>query len=108
MTYSDTVDLLRTNEALSPGDLAQMRQFLAGEYAFIAGQLQDIVMRKPDVWRLFREKTTSDKQADRMYEATEDGKLEAVYRLKCKAIEKLMSAIKTRLEIASGEARNQY
>lgn len=107
MNYETIVKNLRDTQP-SPGELSEIRQYLAGEYAFVSGQLQDILMRKPDMWQLFRKDAGSDKQADRAYEGTEDGKLEAVYRLKLKAIEKLMSAIKTRIDIAMGEARNQF
>ena len=65
-------------------------------------------MTKHQEWLQIRDKSTSDTQADRKYELTDNGKLEKVYRQQLKTCEKMMSAIKTRIEIMIVEARNQY
>lgn len=93
---------------LSPGDLAELKTRLAAEFAFYAGQLEDILKRKPAQWIKLREFTKSDASADRQYELTEDGKGEIIYRLRLKVVEKLMSAISTRLRVAEGEIRAQF
>lgn len=108
MTLNDVITRIRNEEAISPGELAAMRMFLSGEYAYISGQLESVLMRKADTWLVLREKTGSDKQADKQWDASSDGKLETAYRLQLKSIEKISSAIKTRLDIAAGEARNQF
>jgi hypothetical protein len=108
MTYEEVTTELRTQESITPGRLAAIRMFLAGEYSFVSGSLEQILMRKPAEWGKLRAATGSDKQADRRWDASPDGQMEMSHRLKMKSIEKLSSAIKTRLEIAAGEARNQY
>jgi hypothetical protein len=45
---------------------------------------------------------------DKLWDATEPGIEEMRLRMKCKRIEKQMSAIKTMIEIYQGEARNNY
>ena len=50
----------------------------------------------------------SDKAADRAYEATEDGIMEMRLRMRMKAIEKKMSAIKSLLDVLMGESRNNF
>lgn len=107
MTLNEIGELLR-GEKLTPGQLSELRLKLAGEYSFIASRLDDIVMTKPQEWLYLREQSTSDNQADKKYELTENGKLEKVYRQQLKTCERMMSAIKTRIEILQGESRNQY
>ena len=96
------------DEKLTPGQLSELRMKLSASYAFIASRLDDILLTKPQEWLQIRDKCTSDNQADKKYELTDNGKLEKVYRQQLKTCEKMMSAIKTRIEIMSGEARNQY
>jgi len=107
MTLDEIGQKLR-EEKLNPGQLSELRLKLSGIYSFIASQLDDILLTKPGDWLSLREQTTSDTQADRKYELTENGKLEKIYRQQLKSCEKMMSAIKTRIEIIQGEARNQY
>lgn len=95
-------------ENLTPGQLSELRLKLAGEYQFTASLLDQILISKPQQWLYLREDSTSDTQADRKYELTENGKLEKVYRQQLKTCERMMSAIKTRIEVMAGEARNSY
>lgn len=76
---------------------------LSVNYSFIATRLDGILLTKR-----IREKSTSNNQADKKYELLENGKLEKVYRQQLKTCEKMMSAIKTRIDVMSGEAINQY
>lgn len=108
-TIESIAEKLRTGR-YAPTEYSEMRMTLAGEYAFWAGQYEDILKRKPNVWLAIRRnpECKSDARADREYELTEDGMNEIVIRLKLKTVEKLMSAIKTQLEVMSNEARNNY
>lgn len=92
----------------SPHDLADMRAFLASAYSFHAGQLQEILERKPRKWLDIRATVKSDTAADRTWDATQDGIDEIKLRLVTKRIEKLSGACKSLLQVAEGEARNQY
>jgi hypothetical protein len=92
----------------TPKSLAEKHMKLAGEYAHTSGLLEDILKRKPALWLSLRENATSDKAADRAYEATEDGINETGLRLRLKAIEKQIGAIKSMLSVMEGEARSQF
>jgi uncharacterized protein len=96
------------DEKMTPGQLSEVRMKLSATYSFIATRLDEILMVKPQEWLKIREQSTSDNQADRKWELTENGRLEKVYRQQLKTCEKMMSAIKTRIEVMTGEAKNQY
>lgn len=81
---------------------------LAGEYSFLAGRWEDILKRKPSTWTAMRENFESDTACNRAFEATEDGINEMGIRLRMKSIEKMMSALKSLIRIAEGQARNEY
>ena len=55
-----------------------------------------------------RKNVASDTRADREWDSTMDGIMEMSLRLKLKALEKSMSAIKTRLRIVEMEGRNIF
>jgi hypothetical protein len=92
----------------SPHELADMRAFLASAYSFHTGQLQEILEKKAHRWLEMRATLKSDTATDRTWDATQDGVDEMKLRLAIKRIEKLSSAIKSLLQVAEGEARNQY
>jgi hypothetical protein len=95
-------------ETLTPGRLSELKLKLAGEYAFISDRLADIQKIYPQTWLALREKTSSDKQADRKWELSKDGYQKTIYKQQLKSIEKLISAIGTRISVLDGESRNQY
>lgn len=96
------------NIQLSPHELVEKRLWLSGEYAYLSGQLTEILMDKPAIWNELRRGVGSDTAAERVWQATENGLRETKLRLQLKSIEKLMTAIKTKIEIDLGEARNQF
>jgi len=108
-SLTEIIEKLR-NETHTPGELTEYHLWLSGEYAFWAGQLEEILKRKPQVWLSIRkqEEVKSDSRADKEYEKTEDGQNEIILKFRLKTMTKLMSAIRTRLEIVREEARNQF
>ena len=98
------------SETAGPGELSILRSWLAGQYARTGALLTGILMRKPSVWQEIREREgiKSDRSADRAWEATPDGLKEMQYRMELKICDKLTSAIRTRIEIFQGEARNTF
>jgi hypothetical protein len=92
----------------SPHQLAEDRLQLAADYSAASEALERILSVKPATWQNLRESTKSDKAADKLWEATALGIEEMQLRMKCKRIEKQMSAIKTMVDIYQGEARNNY
>jgi hypothetical protein len=107
MTYEDITKELREGNP-SPGQLSDFQLQLSGEFGFISSRLEEILKAKPSIWLDLREKSKSDAQADKKWEASERGIEETIYQLKLKAISKQMSAINSRLHIANMEARSQY
>lgn len=93
---------------LTPHEAAELRARLSGEYSFVAGQLEQILARKPAWWNAHREHFKSDTACERSWEGTEDGINEVGLRLRMKRIDALRSGLKTLIEIAQGEARNLY
>ena len=92
----------------SPPQLAEHLLGLASDYSRLSDELAEVLTAKPMKWIELRAVASSDTQAERAWSATEDGVKEVVLRLKVKALEKVMSAIKTRLRVLEGEANNLY
>lgn len=108
MTFSDAIQKAQS-ETATPGELSEIRLWLAGRYAYQNGQLTQILIRKPELWNKIRYsgEVKSDTAAERFWSATDDGKKETELRHELKSIEKLLSATKTRIEILLGESRLQ-
>jgi hypothetical protein len=106
MTIADIVEKMKGQP--SPHELANYKVYLAAEYAFLSGQLEGSLMLKPEKWEAFRLNCTSDTQAERAWARTPDGLKETSIRLKLKSIEKMMSAISTKISVATEEARNNF
>lgn len=90
----------------TPHELAEKRVELAAEYSRDSELLSDILTKKAALWMKMREDVGSDRAADKAWDATPLGINEMKLRLKMKASEKEMSAIKTMLDVMSDEARN--
>jgi len=94
------------NGATDPHQASELRSKLAGEYSFISGQLQVIYAHKPKTWMQMRANKSSDKQADQEWEASDDGINEVGLKMQLKAVEKMMSALKTIIEVQMNERNN--
>lgn len=88
--------------------MAEFKTWLAGQYGFLTGRLITVLAGKPERWLKLREKCTSDTQAEREWARTAEGMNETAIRLQMKAMDKMASAISTRISVAQGEARNEY
>ena len=108
MTLKEIITTLREPQGLSPGVVQTMRDYVVADYAQSAELLADILGLKPEAWIGFRKLTKSSAEADRQWEATEAGGKEIRLRLHLKALEKLSSTLKSRLEVMSNEARNLF
>jgi hypothetical protein len=91
-----------------PGRLADYRVFLAALYSLRAAEMQTILAVKPGKWLDIRGEKNSDKATDREWQATEEGQRETQLKWELRRIERLSSAIATKLRVMEGEARNQY
>lgn len=90
----------------NPHESAVDLAVLAGEYAWIMGQLESILQRKPAIWSEMRKNFKSDTACERTWESTQDGMSESSLRLRAKGVEKMMSALKSLIRIAENEANN--
>lgn len=86
-------------------EIAEERVQLAGEYERDAELLTDILTQKAAIWPELRKNLKSDRSADKAWDSTPAGINEMKLRLKMKASEKKMSALKTMLDVMEGEAR---
>lgn len=102
MKLEEVVEILKNPNA-DGNIIAEAIGVATAEYAFIAGLLQDILANKPAIWNTYRLNVKSDKAADRLWEATENGINESGYRLKLKSLEKVISALKAMLRIKEQE-----
>lgn len=103
-------NLIKGYYTTNPVEAAQDRSILSGEYAWIMGQLEMILQRKPSIWNTMREsgKFKSDTATERAWEATSDGINEAGLRLRAKGIEKMMQGLGSLIKIAENDAHNQF
>ena len=110
---SDTIKALinEARDGTNPGRLSEIAVSLSGWYAYIAEQLDRVLVFKADRWLQIRnddERVKSDKMADRLWDASSEGKDEIHYRVQLKYIEKVISTIKMRLRIKEGESFGRF
>lgn len=89
-----------------PGHLADYRVYLAALYSLRAAEMQRILGVKPTAWLAFRREAQSATEADRLWEATEHGLEEMRLKWTLRRIDKLSSAIGSKLRVMEAEARN--
>jgi F420-0:gamma-glutamyl ligase-like protein len=93
---------------LNPGQLSQYLVEQSHEYCVLSDMLAEILKVKPDKWINLRLDVKSDTAAEKNWERTQDGVNEMLLKLKMKAIEKSMSAIRSRLRTLEVEAKNMF
>lgn len=91
-----------------PGRLAEIRVLLSAKYAKATNEYEKVLLQKPVVWNELRKSVKSDTRAEREWEATDLGIQERHWKFQIKKIEKMMSAIKTMIDVKTGEAHNLY
>jgi hypothetical protein len=95
-------------EGLSPRSLAEYRLYLAALYSLRAADMQKILAVKPGKWLDIRGEKNSDKATDREWQATPEGQRETHLKWELRRIDKLTSAIATKLRVMEGEARSLF
>ncbi len=89
-----------------PDKAANDAAILAGEYAWVAQQLSEILSKKSAIWLEMRKNHKSDTSCEREYQTTSDGIKEIQLKLTEKSITKMMSALRSIVRICEQEARN--
>ncbi len=92
----------------SPPELAKLKMEVAGEYGFICSLLEKTLYQKAVQWGKLRATVKTNAEADRLWEASQDGINEMGYKLRLKAMERILSAISTTLRTAEVEKNNQW
>lgn len=92
---------------LNPMQCADFRTYLAAVYSNRSERLQKILALKPVKWLSIRAGKNSDRAADREWEASEDGIEEMKLNMELKRIDKLSSALSSKLRVFEAEAKNQ-
>lgn len=108
LSISKIADKMKEIDTVAPADLSRWRMWLGGEYGTLNTRLNELEAVYPERWNMARESVNSDKQADRLLDATDYGKEMSELKRTIKTIEKMMSAIKSSLDRLNFEARNQY
>lgn len=108
ITIKEIEETLRNGVQLSPHEAVEYKLILAGEYSFAAGQLETILSHKPLTWLEIRKHKSSDAQADREYERSEDGVNEIGLKLRLKSISTMMSSLTSLIKVAEGESKSQW
>ena len=89
-----------------PGQLADYRVYLAALFSLRAAEMQTILSIKPNAWLAIRDHKSSDKAADRGVARDPNGARETQLKWELKRIDKLSSAIASKLRVMEQEARN--
>ncbi len=110
MNLEDIRERMRGGQPIPPHKINEMLVRLAGEYAYYAGMMEEVLIKKPELWTCIRQSpdVKSDAQANQEWSTTNDGKNEIGYRLRMKAIEKMMSALRSMAETARRELDNAH
>jgi hypothetical protein len=99
---------MKAGTSISPRDLARYRNFLAAHFASLSDEIGEIEKCYPLIWTEIRAQVTSDTQAERLYDGTPQGIRRTTLKIQLKKLEKMMSSLKTTLDVMNAENRNLY
>src|SRR3990167_2324726 len=103
----DIIEELKKDD-VPPRRLSEILQRLSSESGQRTYLLIEILKEKPMLWTQLRQGVKSDTQADREWERTKPGQAEMLIRLEMKMIDRMSSAVRTRIGVLSGEAMGYY
>ena len=92
----------------SPSQIADFRVRLAGYYASSTDEFGELEMYRAREWERFRKDSKSAADAERAFEASEQGQRYLKLKHTLRKLEKLMSACGSKLRTAENEARGNY
>ncbi len=93
---------------MNPHSLAESQYELAEEYSRLSAELGALRAKEALEWLELRKDTTTDKQAQYMYNASPNGMRAMELKFILEGLSKKMSAAKALLRQLSDESRNQY
>ena len=92
----------------TPHELSDSLMDLSEQYSRYSGEFAQKIKLQADYFNTFRDQHKSDNATQKAFDATDDGVKMVVLKLKLKALEKQMSAIRTHLRLLENEAKNLY
>jgi len=95
-------------ETYIPRELSNKLLTLSAEYGKYSGEYAQHIKMQADYFNTHREEYKSDNATQKAFDATPEGVRMVILKLKLKALEKEMSAIKTHLRLLENEAKNIY
>ena len=90
----------------SPRQLASFRVYLAAMHSLYGSEMSQIEIRKAQEWLAIRAGTGSVAEADRAWDATQDGQRQIALKWELRRIDKLIQAIASMLRVMEQEARH--
>lgn len=91
---------------MTPHELGEKKLELSAEYERLSELLSELDKKRPFQWVEVRKTCKSVKEADMLYDMSEDGQATITIKSRLQAIEKRVSAISSMLYILNNEARN--
>lgn len=92
----------------NPHQLAEERYQMSVDYSTYSGELAKMIKTEAEYYVAQRANFKSDTAVQRAFDVTDDGVKMATLKLKIKALEKSMAAVKTLIDVATEEARGLY
>lgn len=93
-----------------PHSLAEDLLEMTAKYSYLSEEWKPLKMAKNSFWvnTKYDGEKKSDKEVELLWGATDDGQKEIRLILEMKALEKLMSSVKSFLRVAENEAKNNW
>jgi len=91
-----------------PMELTELYARLSSEYSSLCDIISEVSRRRPQSWNEIRKDCTSDKQADRKWEMTQDGTDYIAIKNELKGLQKLLSDTRMRIVALQDQSRNLY
>ena len=95
-------------EVYVPKELSLKLLKLSNDYSKYSGEFAKLIKIQADYFNAHREEYKSDNATQKAFDSTNEGVTIVVVKLKLKALEKEMSAIKHHLRLLENEAKNIY
>jgi hypothetical protein len=92
----------------SPREIAEDRLILSKSYGRLSEMQAYLEMQRNVWWREHRQRFTSDTSAKREWGTTWEGEMHTKIKFKLKSLDKMISSLKSMLEVAQNELRNNY
>ena len=104
MTLPEIATRLQNEPDIPPQELGIMHSWCAGEFSFLAGRMEVVLAQKPAEWLRLRNDSQSTAEAENRWRITAFGIEEMQLRLRMKALEKILSSLKSRIDIKKAES----